>query len=121
MDYDQLDITTDAQGNQKGGPDTDEMKVFLQEIRQKQKEYEDALRAEQERLEAERLAALRANEETESQRAARLERERLQREQDEEERLRREAEEREKRRLAAIKAEQDARLRAQLLDMDKIE
>lgn len=36
MDYDQLDITTDAQGNQKGGPDTDEMKVFLQEIRQKQ-------------------------------------------------------------------------------------
>ena len=40
MDYDQLDVTTDAQGNQKGGADTDEMKVFLSEIRQKQAEYE---------------------------------------------------------------------------------
>jgi len=40
MDYEQLDVQTDAQGNQRGGPDTDEMKQFLNEIRQKQQEYE---------------------------------------------------------------------------------
>lgn len=36
MDYEQLDVKDDGNGQQKGGPDTDEMKQFLVEIREKQ-------------------------------------------------------------------------------------